>query len=104
MISISLFKFSKDSSFCFDLREKQFKSLFGNIEDLNIASPDEEDILFLDNLIKRKKVNENIDKESNFHIILPQYKEALVEFSPGIYKLNEKMEIILSSFKSFRKR
>ena len=51
-----VFNFAKESSFLFDLREKKYESLLENINDLNNLKPDENDILFLDELINEKKI------------------------------------------------
>lgn len=40
--------------------------------------------------------NKSTVEDSEELDILPKYKEALLAFSPGIYKYNEKMETILN--------
>ena len=58
-----ILNFTKESIFLFYLREKKYEALIENIEDLNILKPDENEILFLDELINEKKtINQLLKK------------------------------------------
>lgn len=103
MNDITPLNFTKKSSFLFDLREKKYESLIENIDDLNTLIPDENDLLFLNNLIEEKKINKITNGELHECYILPKFKNALLAFIPGIHKLNQRMENILGIFKSIKK-
>ena len=49
-------------------------------------------------------MDEAFEDENNINSILPTYKEALIEFKPGIYKYNEKIQLINDIVNDFKKK
>ena len=99
------FNFSKESSFVFDLREKNYINLIKDIKDMNMIKPNDEDISFLNDIIFEYKLkNNDCGNDSYEDAILPDYKIALINFSPGIKTLNEKMKAIIDIFYGFKLR
>ena len=105
MKNISPLDFGKDSSFIFDLREKNYLDLIKDLKDINVIKPKDEDISLLEKKINDFKFNEiKEDIEINNISILPEYKDALLNFTPGIQKLTGKTKIISNIFYGFKKR
>lgn len=97
-------QFKNESSFIFDLREKQFKLFIGKIEDNNDLKPNNHEINKLQDKIAELSMDEAFEDENNINSILPTYKEALIEFKPGIYKYNEKIQLINDIVNDFKKK
>lgn len=97
-------QFKNESSFIFDLREKQFNSFIGKIEDNNDLKPNNHEINKLRDKIAELSMDEDFEDKNNINSILPTYKEALIEFKPGIYKYNEKIQLINDIVNSFKKK
>ena len=51
-----------------------------------------------------KSFDESFEDENNIISILPTYKEALIDFKPGIYKFNEKIELIKNKVNKINKK
>lgn len=97
-------QFKNESSFIFDLREKQFNSFIGKIEDNNDLKPNNHEINKLRDKIAELSIDEDFEDKNNINSILPTYKEALIEFKPGIYKYNEKIQLINDIVNNFKKK
>lgn len=104
MNNIFHLQFDNESSFIFDLREKQFKSFIGIIKNNNDLKPNNHEINKLKDKITEFSMDETFEDEKNIISILPTYKEALIEFKPGIYKYNEKIRLINDIVNTFKKK
>lgn len=60
--------------------------------------------MLLDKIIEENSNENYLDKEYNFIQIIPEYKQALSDFIPGIRKFNEKAKIIYAIIKTFKKK
>lgn len=106
METLSLFSFNYKSFFLYDLREKKFNSLTITIKDKNNFKPNYSEIEFLDNIIKDNLKNKlDLEEESDNRIsILPQFKQSLIEFIPGIHRIKGKTKIINDIVNGFKKK
>ena len=99
-----LFHSQKESTFLSNLREKRFKSIIGNIEDNYNLERSNNKINKLKNIIREFSIDESFEDENNIIYILATYKEVLMEFKPGIYQFNEKIELINDIVKNIKKK
>ena len=100
-----LFEFNIESSFLVDLRKKNYSKLVKNINDFNSLIPTTAEISILDAYIR--EVRETIiDSEEDTKEIklLPEFKNALQTFIPGIRILNSKYVTILNIIKNYKKK
>ena len=105
MENLSPLNISRDSVFIFDLREKEYFDLIKDIKDINTIKPKDEEISFLENVISDyKSKNKEEENDPNKTLILHEYKIVLINFNPGIKKLNEKFKTILNIFNGFKHR
>ena len=98
------FEFNRDISFIYDLREKKSKFLVDEYWDKNDIKPKKEDILFLEQIIEANLTKSYEVDEENYINIIPEYQEALSEFTPGVHILNKKTQIIYDIIKNFKEK
>lgn len=99
-----LFNFDKDSNFVIDLREKNFNNLLGKIGEVSDLMKNETEIATFDQIIHDYEYDNNNDNGFEGLKILPKFKEALLNFSPNICILNDKLKTIQEIINNWKKR
>lgn len=101
----TVFEFSRESSFLLDLRKKNYSELIKDIDDFNSLIPTEGEISILDAYIEGvRDTIINTEEDGKEFEILPEFKNALQAFIPGIRILNTKYTIIKTIIQNFKKK